>query len=85
MSKGVGHSCHIARYEREKLSPDNFETSSLLRAVDDLRCDLNDGGHAAPQQIRTDLLRLHRVAMDVLNGGSRNLVPSLFEPAGRPG
>lgn len=49
-----------------KLSPENFETHSLLRAVDavgDLRDNLNDGEYATPPQLRTGLLKLHQLAM----------------------
>lgn len=56
--------------EWDKLSPENFETHSLLRAVDavdELRDDLNDGEHATPPQLRTDLLKLHQLAMAVIN------------------
>ncbi|WP_208952488.1 transposase [Rahnella sp. ChDrAdgB13] len=74
----------ITNLEWEKLSPDNFETASLLRAVDaidDLRGVFNDGDYSAPPQIRTDLLRLHEIAMAVINAGSRRRVPALFELA----
>ena len=60
----------ITNAEWEKISPDNFETASLLRAVDaidDLRGDFNDGEYSAPPQIRTDLLRLHEIAMAVIH------------------
>ena len=56
----------ITDEEWEKLSPANFETHSLLRAVDavdELRNDLNDGEYATPPQLRTDLLKLHQLAM----------------------
>lgn len=74
----------ITNAEWEKISPDNFETASLLRAVDaidDLRGDFNDGEYSAPPQIRTDLLRLHEIAMAVINEGSRSRVSALFELA----
>ena len=60
----------ITDEEWDKLSPENFETHSLLRAVDamdELRDDLNDGEDAAPPQLRTDLLKLHQLAMAVIN------------------
>ena len=60
----------ITDEEWDKLSPENFETHSLLRAVDgvhELRADLNDGGHATPPQLRTDLLQLHQLAMAVIS------------------
>ncbi len=74
----------ITNAEWEKISPDNFETASLLRAVDaidDLRGDFSDGEYSAPPQIRTDLLRLHEIAMAVINEGSRSRVSALFELA----
>jgi hypothetical protein len=64
----------ITDEEWDKLSPENFETHSLLRAVDavdELRDDLNDGEYATPPQLRTDLLKLHQLAMAVINEGSR--------------
>jgi len=74
----------ITDKEWEQLSPEHFETVALLRAVDavdELRDDLKDGENAAPPQIRTDLLRLHQLAMSVINEGSRNQVGDLFELA----
>jgi len=71
--------------EWDKLSPENFETHSLLRAVDavdELRDDLNDGEYATPPQLRTDLLKLHQLTIAVINEGSRSQVADLFELAG---
>ena len=71
--------------EWDKLSPEHFETHSLLRAVDavdELRDDLNDGEYAAPPQLRTDLLKLHQLAKAVINEGSRSQVADLFDLAG---
>ncbi|MBK7955695.1 MAG: hypothetical protein IPK02_18070 [Candidatus Accumulibacter sp.] len=65
----------ITGEEGDKLSPENFETHSLLRAVDavdELRADLNDGEYVTPPQLRTDLLKLHRLAMAVINEGSHS-------------
>jgi hypothetical protein len=48
----------ITDEEWDELSPENFETAALLRAVDAvdvLRCDLNDSEHGGPPQLRTDL------------------------------
>ncbi|KJS38475.1 MAG: transposase [Rhodospirillaceae bacterium BRH_c57] len=75
----------ITDEEWDKLSPENFETHSLLRAVDvvdELRDDLNDGEYATPPQLRTDLLKLHQLAMAVINERSRSQVADLFELAG---
>lgn len=75
---------NITDEEWDKLSPENFETASLLRAVDavdELRDDLNDSEYATPPQLRTDLLKLHQLAMAVINEGSRSQVAELFELA----
>ena len=51
---------------------DEFDTTELLEAVDSLdtiRGILADGDHLEPPQIRTDLLKLHGLAMDVFNRG----------------
>jgi hypothetical protein len=75
----------ITDEEWDKLSPENFETHSLLRAVDavdELRDDLNDGEYATPPQLCTDLLKLHQLAMAVINEGSRSQVANLCELAG---
>ena len=50
--------------------------------MDELRDDLNDGEYATPPQLRTDLLKLHQLAMAVINEGSRSQVADLFELAG---
>ncbi|MBI3345105.1 MAG: transposase [Gammaproteobacteria bacterium] len=68
--------------EWDELVPENFETAALLRAVDavdELRGDLNDGEDGGPPQLRTDLLKLHQLAMAVFNEGSRSQVADLFE------
>ncbi len=51
---------------------ENFETTLLLDAVghvDELRGYLNDGEYGRPPEIRDDLLKLHGMAMDVVNNG----------------
>lgn len=63
-------------------TPENFDTTTLLRAVDavdELRGNLNDGEDGSPPQLRTDLLKLHQLAMAVFNEGSRSQVADLFE------
>jgi hypothetical protein len=60
---------------------DSFETTTLLSAVDAvdvIREDLNDDENGGPPQLRTDLLRLHQLAMAVFNEGSRSEVEDLF-------
>lgn len=55
-------------------TPENFDTTTLLRAVDavdELRDDLNDGEDGSPPQLRTDLLKLHQLAMAVFNEGAQ--------------
>jgi len=50
----------------------NYDTSALLRAVDsidELRGLLGDGSDLKPPEIRDDLLKLHGLAMDVVNPG----------------
>ncbi len=50
----------ITDEEWDELTPENFETTALLRAVDaidEMRNDLNDGENGAPPQLRTDLLK----------------------------
>ena len=74
----------ITDEEWDELSPENFETHSLLRAVDvvdELRGELNDGEDGAPPQLRDDLLKLHQLAMAVINQGSRSQVADLFDLA----
>ncbi len=51
---------------------ENFETTWLLDAVghvDELRDYLNDGEYNRPPEIRDNLLKLHGMAMDVVNNG----------------
>ena len=47
---------------------ENFETTELLSAVDAvdrLRDDLNDGEGCRPPELRTNLLKLHELAMNL--------------------
>ena len=51
---------------------DEFETHSLLEAVDDLdsiRGILTDGPNLEPPQVRIDLMKLHKLAIRVCNEG----------------
>jgi hypothetical protein len=53
---------------------ENFETTALLSAVDAVDClsdDLNDGEGCRPPELKTDLLKLHELAMAVVNNGAR--------------
>lgn len=63
---------------------ENFETTWLLSAVDHvdrLRGHLGDGDHFQPPEIRTNLLKLHQLAMDVVNNGWVSQASELFELA----
>jgi hypothetical protein len=74
----------ITDEEWEALGPESFDTTTLLRAVDAvdaMRDHLNDGEGGRPPQLRTDLLKLHQLAMAVINSGARSQVPALFELA----
>ncbi|HEX9872617.1 MAG TPA: transposase [Candidatus Tectomicrobia bacterium] len=74
----------ITDEEWDELTPENFDPTALLRAVDavdELRGDLNDGEDGSPPQLRTDLLKLHQLAMAVINRGARGQAPDLFDLA----
>ena len=56
---------NITDEEWDELSPENFDTTALLSAVDavdELRSDLNNNEDGAPPQLRDDLLKLHQLA-----------------------
>ena len=75
---------NITDEEWDELSPENFDTTALLSAVDavdELRSDLNDNENGAAPQLRDDLLKLHQLAMAVINQGSRSQVTDLFDLA----
>ncbi|TKW64660.1 MAG: transposase [Paracoccus denitrificans] len=58
--------------EERKHKLANYETASLLRAVDDLDLmrDHLDGDGFKPPEMRDDLLRLHQLALRVIGEGS---------------
>lgn len=63
---------------------ENFETADLLSAVDSvdsLRAELNDGESLEPPELRTDMLRLHDLAMAVINEGDRDQASEMFNLA----
>lgn len=63
---------------------ENFETTWLLDAVkkiDEARQHLGDGENWEAPQIRTDLLNLHQLAMDVVNNGWTEKAGELFDMA----
>lgn len=63
---------------------ENYETMWLLGAVDDideLRGYLGDGPNFEPPQIRTDLLKLHGLAMEVVNNGSESRLQEMSDLA----
>lgn len=62
----------------------SFETRRLLDAVDavdKLRDDFGDDEDGRPPELRTQLLRLHTLAMAVVNEGARSQAPKLFDLA----
>ncbi|NJK44873.1 MAG: hypothetical protein HC933_11810 [Pleurocapsa sp. SU_196_0] len=67
------------------MSVEGFDTHQLLDALDEVRGDLADSDHLEPPQIRTDLLKLHALAMDVVHHGHRAQAGALFELAHDPG
>lgn len=74
----------ITDEEWGELSPEHFDTRTLLHAVDAvdaLRGELGDGEDGRPPSLRDDLLKLHQLAMAVINQGSRNRVADLFDLA----
>lgn len=63
---------------------ENYETTWLLDAVghvDNLRGHLGDGEHSRPPEIRTNLLNLHGLAMDVVNNGWDSQIGEMAELA----
>ena len=73
----------ITNKEPEALQ-DGFETFSLISAIDELdqmRGHLNDRAHHNPPEIRNDLLKLHDLAMDVVNHGMKGRAPAPCELA----
>ena len=65
---------------------ENFETTTLLTAVDkidEVRSHLSDRDYCQPPEIRDDLLKLHQVAMEVVNKGYQDneTVSKLFDLA----
>jgi hypothetical protein len=60
---------------------ENFETTELLSAVDavdSLRDDLNDGEGCRPPELCTNLLKLHELAMAVVNNGACSQASEMF-------
>jgi hypothetical protein len=63
---------------------ENFETTELLDAVDAVDClrdDLNDGEYCRPPELRTNLLKLHELAMAVVNNGACSQASEMFDLA----
>ena len=63
---------------------DNYDTTALLDAVehvDEARRHLSDGEFCKPPQIRDDLLKLHQLAMDVVNHGNTENASEMFNMA----
>ena len=60
---------------------ENFETTDLLAAVDlidSARSSLGDGPNFEPPELRTNLLKLHQMAMDVVNKGWTDQAHDMF-------
>jgi len=60
---------------------ENFETTWMLTAVDHidlLRTHLGDGEYAKPPEIRTDMLKMHGMAMELVNQGWTGQANDLF-------
>ena len=52
-----------------------------MKQIDHVRGHLGDGENWEPPQIRTDLLQLHGMAMDVINSGYTNKIKVMFDMA----
>jgi len=74
----------ITDEEWDTLASESFDTTALLRAVDAIdrmRGYLGDRENGEPPELRTDLLRLHQLAMNVFNQDARGRVGAMFEAA----
>lgn len=74
----------ITDKEWSKINPEAFDTTTLLgavNAVDAMRGELNDGEDGRPPELRTNLLKLHQLAMSVFNRGARSQVAEMFDLA----
>lgn len=63
---------------------DGFETYDLLDTVglvDALRRELGDDADGRPPELRMDLLKLHQLAMDVVNEGRDRKATEMFDLA----
>ena len=63
---------------------ENFETTDLLTAVDlidEVRGVLGDGPNWEPPELRINLLKLHQLAMDVVNQGDKDHAQEMFDLA----
>ncbi len=74
----------ISEDDYEKLV-DGFDTMTILGAVDgldELRADFADDDETcAPMSVRDDLLKLHELAMNVVNMGGRSHALEMFDLA----
>ena len=76
---------HITDEEWQTIH-ENFETTTLLTAVDKIdqvRGHLSDREYCQPPEIRDDLLKLHQLVMEVVNKGYQDIeiVSELFDVA----
>lgn len=63
---------------------EDFDTSLLLEALntlDEVRGSLADGDDLTPPEIRTDLMKLHDIALDVFAYGGSGRSGEMFELA----
>ena len=61
---------------------DRSRMAESLRELRDHAHSLNDRDHGAPPVIRDDLLKLHQLAMAVVNHGARRQAGEFFDLAG---
>ena len=64
----------ITKEEWEKIY-ENFDSHEILEAVDHIdhaRSYLSDGGNLRPPEIRTELLKMHSTAMNIVRHGNKD-------------
>ena len=76
----------MAKIKKEDLGTlqEEVESREILDCVDDIdhaRSYLGDGENFRPPQIRADLLKLHELAMSVINHGNTSKAQEFFDLA----
>lgn len=74
----------ISDAEWDELVQENFDTTTLLSAVDavdSMRRELKNGEDGSEPALRTDLLKLHQLAISVFNQDWRSRVAEMFDLA----